>query len=78
MYAMIVNVLAVVAVSLAITGAATAGTYADAMKQCGAEWKASDTRKSTPRGEGAKAWQTFRAECTKRVGYDTKKGHVGN
>lgn len=52
---------------------ALAGTYQDAMKTCGAEWKASDQRKSVVKGERAKAWNAFRKECTQRVGY-TKKG----
>lgn len=49
------------------------GSYTDALRQCGAEWKASDTRKATPKGEGMKAWQTFRAECVKRVGWTSKR-----
>lgn len=51
---------------------AVAGTYRDAMKTCGTEWRASDQRKSVKKGEGATAWNAFRAECTKRVGYEKK------
>lgn len=47
-------------------------TYADVIRTCGAEWKDSDTRKSTPKGEGAAAWNAFRVECVARKGYVTK------
>lgn len=50
-----------------------AGTYSDAMKTCGAEWKASETRKTTPKGQGMAAWQAFRKECVARVGYVSKR-----
>jgi hypothetical protein len=50
-------------------------TYADAMRQCGAEWRASEQRKSVAKGEGNAAWQAFRKECTARVGY-TKKSRA--
>lgn len=65
---------ALVASSLLILGAVcakaeTVNTYRDAMRQCGAEWKASDARKSVAKGEGRAAWQAFRKECTQRVGY---------
>lgn len=56
----------------AMIGAANAGTYAEAMKQCGGEWRASDARKQVKKGEGRAAWNAFRKECTARVGY-TKK-----
>lgn len=57
---------------------ANAGTYQDAMRTCGAEWRASEARKAVQKGQGNAAWQAFRAECTKRVGYTTKrKGSVG-
>lgn len=48
-----------------------AGTYQDAMRTCGAEWRQSDARTHVAKGEGAKAWNAFRAECTKRVGWTT-------
>lgn len=56
---------------------AVAGTYRDAMKTCGTEWRASEARKSVTKGEGAKAWNAFRAECVKRVGYEKKARNKG-
>lgn len=53
-------------------------TYADVIRTCGAEWKESDTRKNTPKGEGSTAWNTFRTECVARKGYVTKKAAQGN
>lgn len=47
-------------------------TYADVIKTCGAEWRESDAKKSTPKGEGMAAWNTFRVECVARKGYVTK------
>ena len=47
-------------------------TYVDVIRTCGAEWKESDTRKSTPKGEGSAAWNAFRVECVARKGYVTK------
>lgn len=72
-----VVVTALVASTLLIAGALCAkaestGTYADAMRQCGAEWKASDARKAVTKGHGRVAWQAFRKECTQRVGYQRK------
>lgn len=69
--------IALVASSLLILGAVCAkaegaGTYSDAMRQCGKEWRASDARKSVSKGQGAAAWQAFRKECTTRVGYAKK------
>jgi hypothetical protein len=58
--------------------AQNAGTYAEAMKTCGAEWRASEQRKAVKKGEGAAAWNTFRAECTKRVGYTSKRRGASN
>lgn len=58
--------------AFAVPQIAHAGTYADAMRQCGAEWKASEARKAVKKGEGAAAWQAFRKECTARVGYEKK------
>lgn len=52
---------------------ASAGTYLDAMRTCGAEWKASDARKGVAKGEGMAAWQAFRKECTARVGWEKKR-----
>jgi hypothetical protein len=49
-----------------------APTYADVMRTCGAEWKESDTRKNTAKGEGMAAWNAFRVECVARKGYVTK------
>jgi len=57
---------------------ANAADYRETLKICGAEWRASDARKSVAKGEGQKAWNTFRAECVLRHGYDTKRGHKGN
>lgn len=64
----IIAVLAIVSM-----GSANAGTYIDALKSCGTEWKVSDARKGVKKGEGMAAWQMFRKECTQRVGW-TKKG----
>lgn len=56
------------------TTAKPANTYIDALRTCGAEWKASDARKAVAKGEGVAAWNAYRAECVKRVGYTTKRG----
>lgn len=57
---------------------ATTNTYTDALRKCGAEWKASNDRKAVAKGHGMEAWQAFRAECVKRVGYTSKRrGAVG-
>jgi hypothetical protein len=61
------------AIIAVIVTPAVAGTYQDAMRTCGAEWKASEARKAVKKGEGASAWQTFRKECTARVGYESKR-----
>lgn len=53
-----------------------APTYADIMRTCGAEWKESDTRKNTAKGEGAAAWNKFRVECVARKGYVTKSARA--
>jgi len=47
-------------------------TYTDVIRTCGAEWRESDTRKNTPKGEGTAAWNAFRVECVARKGYVTK------
>ena len=47
-------------------------SYVDVIRTCGAEWRESDTRKSTPKGEGSAAWNAFRVECVARKGYVTK------
>lgn len=52
---------------------AHAGTYLDALRQCGSEWKQSDQRKQTKKGEGMQAWQAYRKECVDRVGYTSKR-----
>jgi hypothetical protein len=64
--------IAIVALSVLGSVHAFAGSYQDAMKTCGAEWKASEQRKTVKKGEGAAAWNAFRAECTKRVGWEKK------
>jgi hypothetical protein len=58
--------------AFAVPQYANAGTYQDAMRQCGTEWRASEARKAVKKGEGAAAWNAFRAECTKRVGWEKK------
>ena len=62
-----------IVVSCFAMSAKAEGTYRDAVKQCGQEWRASDARKSVEKGKGREAWQSFRVECVKRVGY-TRKG----
>ena len=52
--------------------AESAGTYRDALKQCGQEWRASDARKSVEKGKGREAWNAFRKDCVTRVGYQRK------
>jgi hypothetical protein len=66
--------LAFVLVSVVSAGAQEAAkpTYLDVIRTCGAEWKESDTRKNTAKGEGMAAWNTFRVECVARKGYVTK------
>lgn len=66
------NKLFIIAALLVLSGTAHAGTYLDAMRQCGTEWKASDARKAVAKGEGMAAWQAFRKECTARVGWEKK------
>lgn len=70
------NILAIAfvlaSVGFASAQEATKPTYLDVIRTCGAEWKDSDTRKNTPKGEGMTAWNTFRAECVSRKGYVTK------
>lgn len=67
--------IAIVAcVSLASIGAAygqtnKAADYREVLRQCGSEWKASDQRKAVVKGEGAKAWQEFRAKCVREKGW---------
>lgn len=85
MFNIIVAAALAFAISISVGAIATAqeapkasGTYTDALRQCGAEWKASEQRKSVAKGQGMAAWQTFRAECVKRVGYTSKRrGAVG-
>jgi hypothetical protein len=55
---------------------ATGPTYTDVLRTCGMEWRESDTRKSTPKGEGAAAWNKFRADCVARKGYVTKRNRT--
>ena len=69
------NILAIVALLFSVVSASAqtaAPTYLDVLRTCGAEWKESDTRKNTAKGEGMAAWNTFRAECVTRKGYVTK------
>jgi hypothetical protein len=63
----------IVAAFVLVSGNAFAGTYLDAMRQCGTEWKASSQRAQVKKGEGMAAWQAFRKECTERVGWESKK-----
>jgi hypothetical protein len=55
-----------------VSANAQAPTYTDVLRTCGAEWKESDTRKNTAKGEGMAAWNAFRIECVARKGYVTK------
>lgn len=72
------NMLAIafILVSVVSASAENAATYTDVLRTCGAEWKESDTRKNTPKGEGSAAWNTFRAECVARKGYVTKSARA--
>lgn len=47
--------------------------YRAVLKECGTQWRGSDVRKSTPKGEGMAAWQSFRRECVKNSGYVSKR-----
>lgn len=67
----IVTLVAIVS-TLALPSIASAGTYQDAMRACGAEWRASEARTHVKKGEGAAAWNAFRKECTARVGWERK------
>lgn len=60
----------------ATTIPSSAGSYQDAMRQCGAEWRQSEARKKVQEDEnadGRAAWNAFRAECTRRVGWENKR-----
>lgn len=48
-------------------------TYAEIVSACAAEWRASETRKTTKKGEGQAAWQTFRKECVEKAGWTSGK-----
>jgi hypothetical protein len=50
--------------------------YNSVIRTCGAEWRASDTRKATPKGEGAAAWNTFRRDCVAKSGYVSKRNRT--
>lgn len=63
----------VVSCSAIVAHGQEALSYRDAVKACGAEWRASDERKAVQKGEGQKAWNAFRAVCVKRVGYVSKR-----
>lgn len=59
----------------ATTLPSSAGSYQDAMRQCGAEWRLSEARKKIQDDEnadGRAAWNAFRAQCTRRVGWTNK------
>ena len=63
--------------ALAIIGnvhAANAGTYNEAVKTCGAEWKASPERAKVEKGHGTEAWQAFRKGCVAKIGWESKSG----
>ena len=69
------NMLAIAFILASVVSASAqnaAPTYTDVVRTCGAEWKESDTRKATPKGEGSAAWNAFRVECVARKGYVTK------
>jgi len=75
------NVLAiafVLASVLSVRAETAPVTYTDVIRTCGAEWKESDTRKNTPKGEGSAAWNAFRVECVARKGYVTKSAAKAN
>lgn len=69
------SLLAAIAVaSYAITAhSQETRSYTDALRVCGAEWKASDARKAVPKGQGRDAWQAFRKECIARTPYQRKR-----
>lgn len=67
-----IKLITAVALFVSLANVAHAGSYIDAMRACGAEWKASDARKQVKKGEGGPAWQAFRKECTARVGWEKK------
>lgn len=49
--------------------------YSDALSKCSAEWKQSETRRNTKKGEGVAAWNDFRRTCVIEKGY--VKGRKG-
>lgn len=50
--------------------------WRDVLSTCSEEWRASDTRKNTAKGEGMAAWQTFLTECKTRKGFVPKAQQV--
>lgn len=66
----LVGVLAVTGASLAQTATPAPMTYNDAVKACGADWKA--FKGSHAKVGGRDQWQVFRADCV------TKKGYTSN
>jgi hypothetical protein len=62
------SLVALASVSAAY-GQNNTATYGEVLRQCGAEWKASDQRKATAKGEGMAAWQAFRKDCVAKKGY---------
>lgn len=63
------SVVVVGLVIVAFCGVARADfvSYRDAVKACGLEWKAKETKSA--KGEGRADWNKFRAECVVQKGY---------
>jgi len=59
-----------VALFLSLAGSAHAGSYIDAMKACGAKWRASEERKHVEKGQGTVEWNKYRKTCTAEIGWD--------
>jgi hypothetical protein len=68
----LVSLVSLASVS-AVYAQGNATTYSEALKACGADWRASEARKAVAKGEGAKAWQEFRTKCVKEKGWQGKK-----
>jgi len=65
----IVALLALAPLSVAYGQTDAPVQYRDVLRQCGVDWKASEARKSVEKGQGAKAWQEFRAKCVLEKGW---------
>jgi hypothetical protein len=63
------SLVSLASIGTAYSQANTTTQYRDALRQCGAEWKASEARKAVAKGEGAKAWQDFRKKCVEDNGW---------